>query len=1192
NSSIADSVDTEVTSSQNLETETSRDNYKNSAENKPSVADAHIVNPGAGYRSLLRETLTNTGSDNHNMDKSDDSYPAEREDAGNEMRVCLVESIDCNDKYAENIRHPNTFSEAGVVVKNFVQGSGQIQNTDEIIEADATNTLSPATGEYFQVKSDGKEVCYAEKCEAFTAETDANLEMLADKLKDETGNVCENSRESKVVSSSGPGRPVVKVKKISSSRSFALSGFLEQLQVENEALSSLAQAKMKILNCRNAHSDTDVTVSDNPQEEEDNVEIPCESNTKQMFTDTCSKSVVYNKPGQNTSPSKLKTVGKIPELIPVDPAVENESEGYTNEKMKTYSRIRLNRLLKSHTKHQPEREMVKDGEKRSEELPVKSKDADGVAGIKDFIGKPNSENILDSGLTESLTANGDPRKLDSDSHSEDDGGSSKESKPFLMETHQFQPQSSFLDLERSFQMSSKRCDGKEEIPLSGSTIFQNAQFCSDDPPYLQDHCKTELKRLEAFEAWWTDRREKAAEERMKSDNEEILTPVKQDHNVTSELVTPPRSQQMQHFPSEGASSFEKALFKHVKARNEINVKRNDQEEQSSASGLLKQDLKENRIVGSSGEVHQHRISLTHSKSVDGERRRTVREDTNAECKQLDDMHEAMLRRRKLTKAAKKRDSVEGGHLTDLKSSAHGGETFVTQEAPCKNSQVTSKQKSLELSDSSQFLAEDHDRATFDFLKNRTNNATQKESDEKFVIQKYDQIEDTSKIRPQIVNVKKATNYIEDNDSKMYAEPLKSIQEFVIEDQTGGACEKALLNNDVIAGLGTPSTANTSHRPELRKSAKKSLTPLFDAVHKKQLTSHEGKSQPRKLKFTGETSNRNYRPPLRTLFTAEPEMLDTGNLEKSKYETPSSGIEDQMENCIKGKRPIQKNHNGVRNQTRQKKTVESESDGFMEELGHRNRGKKYVASRDAAPRKPSKSEARLAGLEVSDGPTSSSSSSSFQSSSRQESSAGGDSETDPDSKAYGRAANEGKDVEDVGSESDSTDSSGLKDSADDALAEELAYYRGYPSHLSSQYQNWYHYQSQSHPCWLPYLYHHWSGPHQPPMQGNHRYRSQGPSTSSPSSFADIYRFWYPYSHYCHPYYYGNYYPSPLVHPPYSYQDNPGGLQTKLSTKSHRAGSFSPSLDAYVSLQWKYVCHMTKHSVRLAKKMEKSLKKRSS
>ena len=1154
-SSNNDVMDEEVALPQNSVMNTSlisRDSHISNSGNQLAFIATHTVNPSIDYRSLLRESVAapccvdlsseevvkdytnDIASDNHDQDKEKCPYLSEKY-TPTDRGIYSDEHIDYSDT-----------------------------NTTESLEEDRGHVEGDAITHKSQTKT-------------------------------------ENNCELKMASSFKPGRPVAKAKKKSVNRSFALSGFLEQLEVENVALNSLALAKTKILNGK-AESEEDVLQSHNLQEKEQN---PQESSSEHNLIDGCSTSFINENQGKSPCSSKLKTVEKIPELSTGLIAVEDDLGNGKNEKFNNFSISRLNRKLESHTnesyQHQSESEtengcvfaQVCDIKQKSGSMPVSLKNSDGMFGGRDIPHRLNAEYIIhEANSIDRLKAKDDSGKLNQVSHSEtatdaENGAQNlkESSKPqqqnrcemnsILIDSHQFQPGSSFFDLEKEFEMFSRSYDGSEQIPSSGCTIFQNAQFLFDDPSQFQAHCKAELKRLEDFKIWWTEKRKKATEERIRFGHGEIFTPLEKDYKLPSKTETPPTYQRPL---SKEVSSFEKALYEHVKAREE-NIERKlypENHAESCQKVSIQREMKENASIRNRYKRDQHIVSPAESLDDGNEKYAN-----NEECKKLD---EAMLKRRKLRKAAKKTESVEDEGYTgaELKNLGPMRETSIRQvkvspdktphSSPCKP-------ENLEISNnSSQFLAEYHSREEYDFQKNKTNNATLKELNEKSVTQMYDYIEPTNKIMSQNVNV---TNVAEkgENNSEIHADPLKTIGAFVIDDQNCVTSEKALLDNNAIASERTPSTGDIGNHPGLKKSAKKSLTPIFDAVHRKQLFPEKDKNQQRKQRVECGLSHTNSGLQLKTLFPEQPKALSSGNHEKLKRNSPDAEIGNQIENTVNEKQFTEEKHKEVRRQTRHKK--------IAEEQVCKSHRKKYLSTQKTILTKPSKSAARLAGLEVSDGSTSPSS----LSLSQEESPSSGASETDSVIKTHINRAYVSKysydqeDREDVSPERNITESSELDDYPDDLL-EYFAYYKNYPSNLS-QYHYWYQSQLQnsSHPCWVPSQHQHWPVSNQP--QSNHRDRFP-PLYRPSSSGLGFVRPIYPYHHYYQSCYYDYDYPSSLTISPFLYQHNLRDFQSKSFNMTHPTESFFPSADASATMQWKYICHMTKQSVRLAKMFERSEK----
>ncbi|GFS11000.1 eukaryotic initiation factor 4A [Elysia marginata] len=963
-------------------------------------------------------------------------------------------------------------------------------------------------------------------------------------------------------SASSPEKRVAKANRKSHRMSFAMSSFLEQLQTENESLNSLAAAKIKVLGKENAQGNF---LSEKIEEK------PREVGTESRLKDSSLSSLIEERKVENIdTPEKLADEG-ISKTATASFAIDNKTIDEIQPKFKSYARSRESKkhsfnsearnqdqlIFYSLTKEpedaalftQEEAETKRfnsvaslqgAGAKNTSKYPIKPSDTEKDNANKGLVEEESLNTSAYSGKVGQLPDRIVASLVEHAAEEAEKSLNSISKNPnFFLSTftemRHLKAESSFYDLEKSFQMLSKTCDGGMKIPPGGCSIFKEAQNFSDDLPQIQAHCREEVQRLKTFKICWAGRKERAAGERRKSLQENTVTPDKQNSSQALEKETPTRFKgPLPH----NASSFEKALYEHVKGRKKNNDKAQSKKIEGDVPSPDISIQKEEAVGSPVGSTASRDIQQEESPLIgtdDPHERRVQLEANDDECKQLDEMHEQMLRRRMLRKANKKLGSLTKESLTEVQNLPD----------PFKESSNTSLQSlsgdsiNLEHTSKSQ-PGVDLGEEEFNFSNNQTNNATQN----------HLHVPGTCDL------TEGAGMFLSQNLTSASGKGAKNvkIEAFASETKSkpaldGQDSEKAEAGGSEIVTEQTPSAACSNPRIlETQRSAKKSLTPIFDALYTKQQVSHKA-----------------IRCPLKTLWQAgETEVFKDRDV--SRGHSPEAEVTNLKEKATKESLITLKKRKGRNKETEQSNTRQT---GGKVCSGQTK--KSELTEGTLPPTKPSKSAARLAGLEVSDGPTSSSSSSSSS------------------TKSSTSQSTEANDSKSLNLKKSATDRLEDEDSSDD-IDKDIPHPFNYAPYPSFQYYPWNqrHPQQATHPAWFQHFY--WPG-------FNYTLRNSLDKFYpyfAPSSTAAMqpYHAYHPhYQNYYSHYYSHNLYPA-LQNPhlpswnPYVPRDR----QYLSHNFYHQTGRQPCSLDS--SMQWEYVCHMTQQSIRLGKKFKQSMKLRKS
>ena len=1032
--------------------------------------------------------------------------------------------------------------------------------------------LADVNSESPQASGDDVGICH-QNCDNSTSGCETTDPGMS---KNSSGETPKGNNEESPAELAAPqtSRPVARAKRKPVNRSFALSGFLEQLKSENDNLNSLAAAKG--IN-RNSVAEKDSLPSD--------AGISFEANRSPKKSDVDHE--LQDSKEQSMSPVKPQASEEIPQGN--SPASSHEKDMGNG---KSYSRSREAHKVSSSSEENYQHPTTSSPETKADNYTIhtqvfdtnkKSESFTLARGSTDGVKTGSFLNLTDNEITRAKksTAEHTSQQVDTNGrlihqNSPENFGhvsdevtvscvkSSAEKLKRRLESPwmdqikfhssminvcRFSHQSTYFEIEKTFQLASKSFSGNIKISANDCKIFHVAENFSNDPPELQAYCKSELERVEALKLQWLAKRDRAGKERLKSTWDEVAVQEKRDNKLALEGKSSSRPHGLL---SDRTSTYGRALLEHVKHRERKADKsqaRRDEDTDHSEDFRPLKGVDGKHSVKSKGKNHeQPNVLSTQPEPTDDLWKRSAQQDPkNEECKQLDEMHEEMLRKRKLRKATKKNQLVGNGDHPDLKLP-----TQPIRIAPGEGDESVDKSTNSQLKEMNNLpsITEGLGKTKCDFMKDRTNNATQNylPAPGKPEIQSNGMEESgiiTSK--NENVDVEKFKNTRQKSDS--LDECLEPNLEAIHNNQ--GGLDRSTVDQIELATQRTPVTGR--RHPHSQTSAKKSLTPLFDAVHAEGLNNdiasrHGGGQSPMKC-------------------TVSSPFKLSKNHKAFNDKCSESEYFNQHENASKETQFLSTNHNGKNISGRSKRRQVEKASAVKQEKGQvcRIQHSEYLSSEESLPTKPSKSAARLAGLEVSDGPTSSSSE-------LGDSCAGNKAH----GKAYISASSSEEDGEGV------SDVTSQLDSSSDDPNDDSAYHRNYPSYPSTHHHPWY----PSPQYQVPYFVYHqyWQGSSHTKRNGSKKSHHSGPSY--PAGLHP----WYSYHQY-YPYHYGPYPSLPPLPPPPSFCVPPwyyhygNNFQVQSFSASHQRETLRLSLQA--SMQWKYVCQMTKQSIRLAKKLEKTV-----
>ncbi|GFN77311.1 eukaryotic initiation factor 4a [Plakobranchus ocellatus] len=678
----------------------------------------------------------------------------------------------------------------------------------------------------------------------------------------------------------------------------------------------------------------------------------------------------------------------------------------------------------------------------------------------------------------------------------------------------FQVQCSFFDLKRRHQIFCKDPSQFENIQADSCRSLLIAEGSLDDPPHLQAYCKQMQKKVEICRALFEKKEKDARERRKGSEKEKFL-----DENQ----LNPVMSAMCRDTDSAEASSFEEALQEHVLARRMDSKGGNNQERAPLSQDFprCKEKLevhlmKNKKVSGSRSETSMQ------SKDVRGQHRKPSPASYD-ECRTLDDMHEEMLRTRKMKRASKAKEALESKENAQILETGIIESMSLSQENSVDMTFRSGQSKDLTSLENLTASSQNQGLSTFvDGSDAVPQNASE------VCIQQLGEIENDT-------GVKLFISHATENDQILFAKRSGEIESKPESQIRPCNNEK---HEDLVNESKTPVTGRSGASKE-HSSSRKSLLSKFDSVDNEQVKHALSGGDTRKMSDkTGKhllaSKNKSRKNLIRNL---EHERVDSECL---------SGKLNGVEKSLKAQ---QKSQNFVEQQKQQRRySNRVKLHRRQTNIGHH--------SREEKPSKPSKTEARLAGLEVSDGPTSSSSSSSRTKSMQ----------------ILSGLENQASDVEEVTSADQDSDSSSEYP---------LGNFAHRVSHASERH-------SHLNPSQFPYPPSLYSG--QPYWPGSD-YKSWIPNHCGPyythMSQPTIPPWYNPY-HY-HQYGYYHYYP-PCVPPSYSYSswysDYMKSLQSQVVTSDHPSATIPSHLQA--TMQWKYVLRMTQQSIKLAKKHQLAMK----